>query len=56
MGMKTVGLSGKTGGIMDAHCDLLIKIPTSYTAAIQEMHITFGHLFCALLEKELGLV
>ncbi len=56
MGMKTVGLTGKSGGKMGDHCDILIKIPHDYPGMIQEMHITIGHLFVEVLEKKLGLV
>ncbi len=55
-GMATVGLGGGDGGKLGEVADLMIIVPSSTTARIQEMHITLGHLLCAALEKELGLV
>lgn len=56
MGMKTVGWSGETGGKMAPLCDLMLCIPSTDTARIQEMHITMGHIFVGMLEQRLGLV
>ncbi len=56
MGMKTVGWSGKTGGKMPAHCDLMLCIDETDPGRIQEMHITMGHIFVGMLERRLGLV
>jgi D-sedoheptulose 7-phosphate isomerase len=51
-GLKTVGLAGKDGGALAKAVDVAIVIPSSNTARIQECHITIGHLFCELVEKE----
>lgn len=56
MGLKTVGLSGGTGGELPTLCDALIVVPSAVTARIQEMHITIGHMLCVGLETQLGLV
>jgi D-sedoheptulose 7-phosphate isomerase len=56
MGLKTVGLTGGTGGRMRSLCDALIVVPSPVTARIQEMHITIGHVLCKALEQRLGLV
>lgn len=56
MDMVTVGLSGETGGKMAALCDIVIKVPSTDPARIQEMHITLGHMFVGALEQKLGLV
>ncbi len=56
MGLKTVGLTGGTGGQMLSLCDALIAVPSSVTARIQEMHIMIGHVLCKGLEQRLGLV
>jgi D-sedoheptulose 7-phosphate isomerase len=56
MGLRTVGLTGGTGGQMRGVCDALIVVPSSVTARIQEMHITIGHVLCKALEQRLGLV
>jgi len=56
VGLRTVGLTGGTGGQMRSVCDALIVVPSSVTARIQEMHITIGHVLCKALEQRLGLV
>ncbi len=56
IGLKTVGLTGGSGGEMGAICDSMIIVPSSVTARIQEMHITVGHMLCLALESRLGLV
>lgn len=51
---KIVGWTGKTGGKMAAiDMDLLIKIPSTDVARIQEAHMKIGHIMCSLVEKEL---
>jgi len=47
------GMTGSSGGILKQHCDLLINIPSSVTAHIQEAHITIGHLLIHLVEQKL---
>jgi len=56
MDMITVGMTGKTGGKMKDLCDTIIHVPSNDPARIQEMHITFGHMFVGALEQKLGLV
>ncbi len=53
LGMKTVGLTGETGGKMKAHSDYLINIPSTDTPRIQEAHILVGHILCELIESEI---
>ena len=52
IGCKTVGLSGNSGGKMDAVCDINIVIPSNETARIQEMHILVGHIMCAFIDNK----
>ena len=54
-GASVIGLSGKSGGALDAKCDVSLVVPSDITARIQEMHIVIGHLICALVEEHLGL-
>jgi D-sedoheptulose 7-phosphate isomerase len=56
MGVTVVGFTGKTGGAMASLCDILINVPSTTTARIQEMHITLGQMLCGALELNLGLV
>lgn len=53
MGMKVVGLTGGAGREFAAMCDAAVIVPTRETARIQELHITVGHLICAIAEAEL---
>lgn len=49
----TVGFLGDRGGDMEAHCDHLIKAPSSDTQRIQEIHIAVGHAICELVEARI---
>ena len=53
LNVQTIGLTGGTGGQMAALCDLCICVPSTITARIQEVHLTIGHLLCALVEDAL---
>lgn len=52
-GIKTIGLTGFTGGEMDSMCDLCIKVPSGETPRIQESHIFIGHIICCIVEEKL---
>jgi D-sedoheptulose 7-phosphate isomerase len=51
--LKTIGLSGKDGGLLAKQAEMTITIPSDSTARVQECHITIGHLLCELVEREL---
>ena len=50
MGCKTIGLSGRDGGVMSEVCDLNIIVPSHDTPRIQEMHIMIGHIICQAID------
>lgn len=52
-GVKTIGLTGESGGKMADLCDICIKVPSSETPRIQESHILIGHIICYLVEEML---
>lgn len=54
MGCKTVGLSGRDGGVMNEVCDINIIVPSDNTPRIQEMHILFGHTICQIIDDNLS--
>ncbi len=56
LGLKTAALTGKGGGDLPGHADLLLVVPSATTARIQEMHILLGQMLCGALERGLGLV
>ena len=51
--VATIGLTGGTGGKMVGLCDVCIIVPSTVTARIQEVHLTIGHILCALVEDGL---
>jgi D-sedoheptulose 7-phosphate isomerase len=53
LGMITVGFTGETGGQLAEKCTYLLKIPTTDTPRIQEVHIMLGHIICELVEEKL---
>jgi D-sedoheptulose 7-phosphate isomerase len=53
LGLRTVGLTGQSGGTMGAHCDVLLAVPLTDTARIQEVHLVTYHAICAALEQRL---
>lgn len=53
LGMKTIALTGETGGRMRGLADLLLNIPSTDTPRIQETHILVGHIICELIESEM---
>lgn len=50
MGIKTIGLTGKSGGKMAKMVDILLNVDSDTTARIQEVHITAGHIICELVD------
>ena len=52
-GILSVGLTGMSGGAMNALCDYCIKVPSNETPRIQEAHILIGHILCAIIEESL---
>ena len=54
LGCKTLGLSGRDGGIMNEVCDINLVVPSNNTPRIQEMHILFGHTICQIIDNELS--
>ena len=55
VGVTTVGLLGKGGGDAVGLVDHALVVPSASTARIQEAHILIGHVFCEIIESELGL-
>ena len=52
----TAAFGGGDGGHLPQVADLVLLVPSTRTARIQEMHITLGQMFCGALERRLGLV
>ena len=52
LGLRTVGLTGRTGGKLKPLCDVCIRVPANDTTLIQERHLPIFHVLCAMLEEE----
>lgn len=52
LGMRTIGLTGRTGGKLKPLCDVCIRVPANETTLIQERHLPIFHVLCAMLEEE----
>ena len=50
LGMDTITLCGAGGGRLDKLSDVCIKVASTSTPRIQEMHIIIYHLICEVLE------
>ncbi len=55
-GLVATGFAGESGGTMLGLADPLIRVPSTTTARIQEMHLLVGHMLCGALEISLGLL
>lgn len=52
--VKTIGMTGASGGKLASAVDLCLKVPSQQTPRIQEIHITIGHIICELVEEALA--
>lgn len=50
-GMKVIGLTGKTGGKLNALADVNMIMPCDETYQIQELHLPVYHVLCLMLEE-----
>ena len=53
IGMKVIVLTGKGGGLIAGRGDVFVNVDANRTARIQEVHITFGHVVCELVDHML---
>lgn len=49
-GLITIGLTGGAGGRMKEICDILINVPETRTAFVQELHLPVYHTLCMMVE------
>ena len=52
-GIRTIALTGKSGGKLGALADIEINVPRSETSHVQEAHIAVGPQIACLVEHEL---
>jgi len=55
LNLKTILMSGNSGGNCAGITDLELLVPSTSTARIQEMHMLIGHSLCDLIEEHLNL-
>jgi D-sedoheptulose 7-phosphate isomerase len=53
MGLRTIALTGRTGGTLRDTVDHCICIPSDESPRIQECHILIGHIISELVEGEI---
>jgi phosphoheptose isomerase len=51
LNLNVIGITGKTGGKMKQYCDLLVNVPESRTAWVQELHLPVLHTICLIVEN-----
>ena len=51
IGVKSIGLLGKSGGKIKTISDDALIVPSETTARIQESHILVGHIWCEMIEE-----
>ena len=52
-GLKTLGLTGQSGGKLKSLCDICLCVPSHETARVQEAHTTIMHAMCEHVDKVL---
>jgi len=50
-GLYVLGLTGESGGKLDALCDVCLKAPAAKTYEVQEYHLPVYHALCLILEQ-----
>lgn len=50
LGIRTIALTGSSGGKMRDLTDICMRVPSTSTPRIQECHILLGHTLCGLVE------
>lgn len=50
-GMKTIALTGDSGGKMKGLTDVCIRVPANDTPDIQELHLPVYHALCMMIEE-----
>jgi D-sedoheptulose 7-phosphate isomerase len=51
LNLNVIGISGKTGGKLKHYCDLLVNVPETRTAWVQELHLPVLHAICRIVEN-----
>ncbi|MDR2784754.1 MAG: SIS domain-containing protein [Treponema sp.] len=49
-GISVLGLTGSSGGLLKALCDVCVTVPAEETYMVQELHLPVYHALCLYLE------
>jgi D-sedoheptulose 7-phosphate isomerase len=52
-GLRTIGLTGSGGRTLAELCDVLLEVPLTSTARVQEVHLVTYHAICGAVEARL---
>lgn len=52
LGIRVIALTGEGGGTLREYADVLLNVPATVTADIQELHLPLYHTLCSMLEEE----
>ena len=52
LGIRTIGLTGGSGGRLAELCDCAICVPAHTPAEVQEFHLPIYHALCAMVEAK----
>lgn len=50
LGVRTISMTGEKESILSHVADLSIRVPSTHTPRVQEMHIMIGHTICEIVE------
>lgn len=53
IGITRIAMTGETESPMSELAEVVVKVPSTQTNHIQEMHIVVGHIICGIVEETL---
>ena len=53
LGIRVVGMTGRTGGKMAPQCDVCLKVQSDSTPLIQQVYMVAAHAICEIVEETL---
>lgn len=51
LNLRVIAFSGHSGGALASRADLCLRVPSTETARIQEVHMAAAHVVCDLVER-----
>ncbi len=53
LGMKVLAMTGESDSQLSELADVCLKVPSTRTCRIQEIHLSVGHIWCEMVEQAL---